>query len=135
MKLFELNKNLAELSNISNQVKELRDRAFEVAAAIQEDGSYIAWCFDNVCSVMKVSISDITSQSRKQNIVFARVMLTHFLIKSMTLADVGKVIGNRDHSTIVHYKKVHNDMMYTSEWYREMHSKVEQLIYNKPAEK
>ena len=51
-----------------------------------------------------VTISDLNSKSRKQQIVIAR-QLAMFLISELTmlsLTTIGKNFGNRDHSTVIH---------------------------------
>ncbi|KAA0446110.1 MAG: chromosomal replication initiator protein DnaA [Candidatus Thioglobus sp.] len=51
-----------------------------------------------------VTVSDLSSKSRKQNIVFARQMAI-FIAHEMTnlsLSKIGRHFGNRDHSTVLH---------------------------------
>lgn len=64
------------------------------------------------CEYLGVNQKDILSKSRKKNIVFARD-ISIWLIKSMldlTYVEIGKLFGNRDHSTIISTcKKIKNN--------------------------
>ncbi len=57
-----------------------------------------------VSEVMGVSLDQIKSKSRIQTYVTARCLICHFLREytSLTLSAIGKVIGGRDHSTVIH---------------------------------
>ncbi len=56
---------------------------------------------------------DIKSQRRNKEIVLPR-QISMYLIRifnDITLQDVGKLLGNRDHSTIIHgFDKITNEM-------------------------
>ena len=55
-----------------------------------------------VSTVTGISYEDITSAKRSREIVIARHMAIWFLYqKGLTFQKIGKLIGNRDHSTIV----------------------------------
>ena len=57
-----------------------------------------------VCSHYKVTVAAVNSKSRKREYVEARqvaMYLAQKLIK-MPASRVGKLIGNRDHSTVIH---------------------------------
>jgi chromosomal replication initiator protein len=59
---------------------------------------------EKVADVYKVSVDDICSSKRSQTISQAR-KVSAYIIKEMTdisLKDIGKKLGNRDHSTIVY---------------------------------
>ncbi|HIE78971.1 MAG TPA: chromosomal replication initiator protein DnaA [Candidatus Thioglobus sp.] len=63
-----------------------------------------------------ITISDLSSKSRKQHIVAARqmCMLISKELTSLSLAKIGKQFGNRDHSTVLHAckktrSKIEND--------------------------
>ncbi|MDD4000837.1 MAG: helix-turn-helix domain-containing protein, partial [Bacilli bacterium] len=57
-----------------------------------------------VASYYKVSVADLESSSRKQQITYARQMAI-YLIKELygpSLKAIGELFGNRDHATISH---------------------------------
>ena len=57
----------------------------------------------------KTKIENISIRSRKQSIVEARVLYSTLCLKHTqdSYERIGKII-NRDHSTIVHYKRIYN---------------------------
>ncbi len=60
-----------------------------------------------------ITVSDLSSKSRKQHIVIARqmaVFISHELT-NLSLAKIGKHFGNRDHSTVLHaIKKIESNI-------------------------
>jgi len=56
--------------------------------------------------------TDIFKRTRKQEIVFARQLamdgIQNYFADQFTLADVGRMFGTFDHSTVIHAKKVVN---------------------------
>ena len=65
-----------------------------------------------------LTVSDLTSKNRKRPIVMARQMamfIAHELT-NLSLANIGKNFGNRDHSTVLHaIKTINNNIDKTSE--------------------
>ena len=60
-----------------------------------------------VCSVMKVKEKEVLGKSRSMEIALAR-QVCMFIAKektSLSLVNIGKQIGNRDHSTVIHAHK------------------------------
>lgn len=57
-----------------------------------------------VCRTWNMSLDDVCGRSRKQEVVYTRMMIAHFLRQytSLSTTEIGKLIG-RDHSTILHY--------------------------------
>ena len=57
-----------------------------------------------VSSELGIKIADIKSKSRQKSTVFARSLAGYFLrhYMGMSYAMIGKTLGNRDHSTIMH---------------------------------
>src|SRR5690606_12688890 len=51
-----------------------------------------------------VTLEEITSKSRRFDIVMARCMICHFARKytKMTLTEIGIALGGRDHSTVIY---------------------------------
>ncbi|MBO4805409.1 MAG: AAA family ATPase [Paludibacteraceae bacterium] len=64
-----------------------------------------------VCLYYHLSESDIQGQSRKQEIVMARQTAMYLACKhtNFTLSHIGRIVGDRDHATVIHaYKTISN---------------------------
>ena len=59
---------------------------------------------DIVCDYFKVSVSDIDSNSRKAQIVYARQIIMYILKNTynLSLKAIGTHLGNKDHTTVLH---------------------------------
>ncbi|SMN14805.1 Chromosomal replication initiator protein DnaA [uncultured Candidatus Thioglobus sp.] len=65
-----------------------------------------------------LTISDLTSKSRKQHTVLARQMAIYICheLSSLSLNKIGKQFGNRDHSTVIHtIKKIKEKLLESTE--------------------
>jgi len=65
-----------------------------------------------------LTISDLSSRSRKQHTVLARQMAIYICheLTSLSLNKIGKHFGNRDHSTVIHaIKKINEKMLASTE--------------------
>ena len=62
-----------------------------------------------VCRKWNVNLEDICGRSRKQEIVYPRMVIACFLRQHTALSttEIGRLI-NRDHSTIIHYLKTYD---------------------------
>jgi hypothetical protein len=64
----------------------------------------MATLLEAICSHCKISVAEVESKSRLREIVFARhlyfFLATH--LTSHSLVDIGKHIGGRDHTTVIH---------------------------------
>ena len=80
--------------------------------------------FEMVCDITGVEKKQILSTKRNRYIVDARKILVNVLRKilKLTCYQTGAIIG-KDHSTVVHYDKMHNTHIFESE-YRRMYSAV-----------
>jgi chromosomal replication initiation ATPase DnaA len=65
--------------------------------------------------IMGISLEEMQSKYRFKQIVQARNMYCYYMYKHLgwTLIQIGKSIGGRDHTTIIHNIKVHDDMCYS----------------------
>jgi chromosomal replication initiation ATPase DnaA len=65
--------------------------------------------------IMGISLEEMQSKYRFKQIVQARNMYCYYMYKHLgwTLVHIGKSIGGRDHTTIIHNIKVHDDMCYS----------------------
>ena len=61
-----------------------------------------------VCETWNRSLDDVCGRSRKQESVYTRMTIAHFLRQYTTLStiEIGNLI-NRDHATITHYLKAY----------------------------
>jgi len=59
---------------------------------------------ESICFYLGFEYDDIRRKNRKRELVIARQMVCYFLRKYtvLTLADIGKIIGDRDHTTVIH---------------------------------
>ena len=69
---------------------------------------------DIVAEHFNITQNDIYSNSRSRNVAYPR-QIAMYLSKKLTtnsVTDIGKFLGNRDHSTIIHgYDKIENDLV------------------------
>lgn len=61
------------------------------------------------CKLFKVTPSELKSQRRHKDISFARHFLMYWTARltSLSLPQIGRMLGNRDHTTILHGKNVY----------------------------
>lgn len=57
---------------------------------------------DIVCHQMNVTVDQLKEKSRKREWVIARQVIMYFTQGFCSLAYIGKELGNRDHSTVIH---------------------------------
>lgn len=75
------------------------------ALILKDRGDFIT----KFASYFNLEKKDIESPSRKKEIVSARNLIVYFLrdYGDMSFMDIGRLLGNRDHTTIIHsYKKI-----------------------------
>jgi chromosomal replication initiation ATPase DnaA len=83
-----------------------------------------------VAEECEVSVSDILSKSRKQTIVdarylcFAAIRLRH----GLSLQDIGRLVSDRDHTTVIHGLKNFHNRYSTERRYRDMAKRVFEQI-------
>jgi len=78
----------------------------------------------------KLNIGDIHLKTRKREIVQARQIAMYFS-KSLTkdsLAFIGKVIGNKDHATVLHACKTVNNLIDTDKQFKIDVEKLEKIL-------
>jgi chromosomal replication initiation ATPase DnaA len=70
-----------------------------------------------VCDHLKISLHEVKSDSRLQNVVLARHLIMYFARKytNFSLLAIGRYMGGRDHATVIHAGK-----------------KIEKMILDKP---
>ena len=85
-----------------------------------------------VSEVMGVTLEEITSKSRRFDIVMARCMICYFTRKhtKMTLAEIGASLGGRDHSTVIYQIEQYPLRYEYEEQFRRLAGEVERNIKN-----
>ena len=82
----------------------LADRVIRRAVKIDDSPLTVDDILESVCSHYNVTQEDINSKSRKRDYVVARQVSMYLAQKytKMPAARIGKLVGNRDHSTVIH---------------------------------
>lgn len=82
---------------------------------------------DTVCDHMNVTPQDINGKSRKKDVVLARQMVMYIAQKrtNMPASRLGRLIGGRDHSTVLHSLKKIEKELKTSKSLKNVISSVE----------
>lgn len=85
-----------------------------------------------VCDYFNLELSKIQTSSRKQEIVQAR-QITMYLSKKFTdcsFSHIGKIVGKKDHSTVLYACKTIKDLMETNKAMRSTVEEIESLLHN-----
>lgn len=100
----------------------LAERVIKRAVKVDDEPLTIDEILDKVCEHFNVTTTTVNSRSRKHDIVLARQVSMYFAQKytKMPASRIGKLVGNRDHSTVIHScsqieKKLQVDKRFTSE--------------------
>lgn len=82
----------------------LAERCIKRAVKIDDKPLTVDDILDAVCNHYHVTAANINSKSRKRDFVQARQICMYFAQKytKMPASRIGKLIGNRDHSTVIH---------------------------------
>lgn len=105
----------------------LAERVIKRAVKVEESNKVLTLdeIVEAVCSHYKVTVAAVNSKSRKREYVEARqvaMFMAQKLIK-MPASRVGKLIGNRDHSTVIHScAKVEERLKIDAEFFDELSS-------------
>ena len=88
----------------SNIDMRLAERVIKRAVKIDDEPLTIDDILDKVCSHYNVTTTAVNSRSRKKDIVMARQVSMYMAQKytKMPASRIGKLVGNRDHSTVIH---------------------------------
>ena len=85
---------------------------------------------NTVSDYFKIDLKDIHSKSRKQEIVKAR-QIAMFLCKKHTnysFAHIGKIVGTRDHATVLHACRTIQDLIDIDKSFRSVMNEIEILL-------
>ena len=82
----------------------LAERVIKRAVKIDDKPLTVDDILDSVCSHYHVSTDAVNSKSRKRDLVEARQVSMYLAQKytKMTASRIGKLVGGRDHSTVIH---------------------------------
>ena len=70
-----------------------------------------------ICSATNIDRADVESENRKHEIVAARQLCCYYakIITGHSLAYIGKAIGSKDHSTVLHSVRTINNRIETKD--------------------
>ena len=96
--------SLLAYSVVYNIDMRLAERVIKRAVKVDDEPLTIDDILDKVCSHYNVTMSAVNSRSRKKDIVIARQVSMYMAQKytKMPASRIGKLVGNRDHSTVIH---------------------------------
>ena len=88
----------------SNIDMRLAERVIKRAVKIDDNPLTVDEILDTVCNHFSVTQTAVNSKSRKRDLVTARQVTMYLAQKytKMPAARIGRLIGNRDHSTVIH---------------------------------
>jgi chromosomal replication initiator protein len=82
----------------------LAERVVKRAVNIDDKPLTIDDILEKVCNHFNVSVSGVNGKSRKRELVIARQVSMYLAQKytKMPASRIGKLVGGRDHSTVIH---------------------------------
>ena len=87
-----------------------------------------------VCSFLMVSVGRVIGDKRNGNIVFARHWICDILysdtILKLSLKNIGRLLGGRDHTTVINSVKRVSDYCENDLEYRERYRQMHIFLYN-----
>ena len=87
---------------------------------------------ETVCNYFHIEQAAVQTNSRKKEIVNAR-QVTMYLANKYTdksLSAIGKIVGKRDHATVLHSCKTVKDQLETNKTFRSSIEEIEQMLKN-----
>lgn len=88
---------------------------------------------DCACEAFNYTRQELLAKDRSREKVDIRHMVMSFGLKhtELTLKQIGEQMGGRDHTTVLHSKAAHDDLMETNENYQSIYSEFKQLLIKK----
>lgn len=79
---------------------------------------YLKPIIDSVCNLLRITEKEFYGKSRKHRMAEARFIVSWFARKytPLSLQEIGDVIGNRDHTSILHGVKSIDRRLLLDEW-------------------
>ena len=83
---------------------QLAQRVIKRSVKVDESPLTVDEIIESVCQHYNVTPANINSRSRKKDFVMARQVSIYLAQKytKMPASRIGKLVGNRDHSTVIH---------------------------------
>lgn len=109
----------------SNIDMRLAERVIKRAVKIDDNPLTVDEILDTVCNHFSVTLSAVNSKSRKRDLVIARQVTMYLAQKytKMPASRIGRLVGNRDHSTVIHScTQVENRLKIDSSFKEEVNS-------------
>lgn len=86
------------------------------------------------CKYLKLNEYDVISKKRYRELVNARMIIVDLLLNQQsfiyTLKFIGGIMGNRDHTTIIHNRETIKDLIETDEAMRTLVKNVHLNVFN-----
>ena len=109
----------------SNVDMRLAERVIKRAVKVDDNPLTVDEILDMVCNHFSVTLSAVNSKSRKHDLVIARQVTMYLAQKytKMPASRIGRLVGNRDHSTVIHScAQVENRLKVDSSFKEEVNS-------------
>ena len=109
----------------SNVDMRLAERVIKRAVKVDDNPLTVDEILDTVCKHFSVTLSAVNSKSRKHDLVIARQVTMYLAQKytKMPASRIGRLVGNRDHSTVIHScAQVENRLKVDSSFKEEVNS-------------
>ena len=109
----------------SNVDMRLAERVIKRAVKVDDNPLTVDEILDTVCNHFSVTLSAVNSKSRKHDRVIARQVTMYLAQKytKMPASRIGRLVGNRDHSTVIHScAQVENRLKVDSSFKEEVNS-------------
>ena len=109
----------------SNVDMRLAERVIKRAVKVDDNPLAVDEMLDTVCNHFSVTLSAVNSKSRKHDLVIARQVTMYLAQKytKMPASRIGRLVGNRDHSTVIHScAQVENRLKVDSSFKEEVNS-------------
>jgi chromosomal replication initiator protein len=87
---------------------------------------------DAVCNYFALSVDDISTKSRKREVVIARQIAMYLskLLTKNSLSTIGALIGMRDHATVLHACKTVGDQIQIDKKFKKNVQEIQSILKN-----
>lgn len=83
-----------------------------------------------VCDYFNLSTFLVKSKLRHNRFVTARMYAAKLMLENgITLKDAGDKLGGRDHTTVIHYKKLYSDLEFSEPETKKHYITLKNMIY------
>ena len=87
---------------------------------------------NTVCSYCKITKLELLERTRKMTIVDARKLVAKILRnKNYTFSAIGRMLGNLDHASIIHYCRSAENLIQTDQVFRTSYENILEIINQK----